>query len=217
MPAGGIVTSDINNNTSGRVWQIGLATGLDTSGITPGTEVYLAAGGTFTATKPTTVGARRQFLGTVLEQHSTTGSIFVYPEPSFEVVAATAKPDIPISLGSYLVLTNIGASFDTVNALQRGLGIVEMDMTGYDSVRFTVRVNKVGTGTQEWQLWNETDASQVALISDSAAAGDNKLLTTTVTGVALTGIKTLRVRARSTVAADDPVFYGASILLRDTA
>jgi hypothetical protein len=77
----------------------------------------------------------------------------------------------------------------------------------------TVHVNKAGTGTQSWQLWNETDGTQVAVIDDAAAVGDNKILTTTA-GVNLSGLKKIRVRAKSTTAADDPVYYGACAVLR---
>lgn len=114
-----------------------------------------------------------------------------------------------VSLGGYLVLTNVGASYDAI-AISQGLGHVEVNMTGITSVVFTVRVNKIGTGTQSWQLWNETNSAQVGVIADSGAAG-NKTLTATFSGLALSGVKLLRVRALSTVAADDPVYYGASL------
>jgi hypothetical protein len=101
MPAAGIVTAAISNNSSGRVWQIGLATGLNTSSITAGSEIYLTTSGGFTATKPTAVGARRQFLGTVIEQHASTGQIFVFPEPSYETIAASGS-----GLRSYVKLAS---------------------------------------------------------------------------------------------------------------
>jgi hypothetical protein len=113
-----------------------------------------------------------------------------------------------LSVGGYTVLTNIAASYDGTNP-QRGLGFVELSMTGVTSIAFTVQVNKIGTGTQSWQLWNETDSAQVGVIADSGAAG-NKTLTQTFS-VALTGVKRLRVRALSSVATDDPVYYGASL------
>lgn len=125
------------------------------------------------------------------------------------------KFDIPVSLGNYMVITNVGAAYDTV-ALSQKLGIVEMVMDGIDTIVFTVRVDKVGTGTQDWQLWNETDSTQTVVISDAAAAANNRYLTATASGLALTGLKRFRVRARSTNAADDPVFGGSSILFRKT-
>jgi hypothetical protein len=117
-----------------------------------------------------------------------------------------------IAFGAYNVLTNVGASYDAI-AQSRGLGVAEVDFTGVASITFGVRVNKVGTGTQSWQLWNETDSSQVAVITDSAAAGDNKNLTVVVNSGLPTGVKRCRVRAQSSTAADDPVFYGAWVKL----
>jgi len=109
-----------------------------------------------------------------------------------------------------VTLTNVGSAYDTI-AAARGLGIQRIDFRGATQVTFDVYVNKVGTGTQSWQLWNETDGAEVGVINDAGAAG-NKFLTTTFS-VNINGVKLCRVRAKSTVAADDPVFYGASALL----
>jgi hypothetical protein len=98
-----------------------------------------------------------------------------------------------------------------VNAA-RGLGFARVDFTNVVQVVFTVMVNKIGTGTQSWQLWNETDGSEIAVVNDSGAAG-NKTLSATVNDPGLTGIKLVRVRAKSTVAADDPLYYGSCITL----
>jgi hypothetical protein len=109
-----------------------------------------------------------------------------------------------------VTLTNVGTSYDAI-AASRGLGIQDIDFTGVTSIIFRVRCNKVGNGTQSWQLWNETDGSELARIDDSGAAGDNKLLLAQQ-AVELSGVKTGRVRAKSTNGADDPIFYGASVL-----
>ena len=111
-----------------------------------------------------------------------------------------------------ITLTNVGSAYDAI-AGSRGLGIMDIDFTGITQVLFKVRVNKVGTGTQSWQLWNETDGIEIGVIADGGAAGDNKLLSATFV-VSLSGIKTVRVRAKSTTAGDDPVYYGASVLPR---
>lgn len=118
---------------------------------------------------------------------------------------------VSVSIGGFATLTNIGTAYDTIPQ-SKGLGCAELDFTNIGSCKFTVRVNKVGSGTQSWQLWNETDGTQLAVIDDAAAAGDNKTLTVTVTP-GLTGLKRVRVRAKSTTAADDPIFYGATVIL----
>jgi hypothetical protein len=116
-----------------------------------------------------------------------------------------------VSLGSYLVFSNEGAAYDTV-AQSKGLGCAEIDFTGVTEIHFMVKVNKIGTGTQDWQLYNDTDALEIGVISDAGGIGD-KYLTTVITSGLPTGLKTVRVRARSSTVADDPVYYGASIRL----
>jgi hypothetical protein len=111
-----------------------------------------------------------------------------------------------VSLGGHVVLTNIGASY-------RVLALAVVDCTNVTAIDYLARWNKIGTGTQSWQLWNATDGVELAVFNDSAAAGDNKTGATTV-AVALAGMKELQVRGKSTTAADDPIFYGASVVLR---
>jgi hypothetical protein len=111
-----------------------------------------------------------------------------------------------------VTLTNVGTSYDAIPASQ-GLGIILVDFTGVTQVVFAVRVNKVGSGTQSWQLWNDTDGVEVGVISDAGAAGVKTLGPATF-DVALAGQKLLRVRAKSTVSADDPQFLGATVLVK---
>jgi hypothetical protein len=110
-----------------------------------------------------------------------------------------------------VTLTNVGAAYDTI-AAARGLGIGLLDFTGAAQCVLRVYVNKVGTGTQSWQLWNETDGAEIGVINDAGAAGIKPLQQTFT--VALTGVKAVRVRAKSTVSGDDPVFFGAAVLLQ---
>lgn len=119
------------------------------------------------------------------------------------------KSPVCVSLGGYLVLTNIGSSYDAI-ALSKGLGIASIDFTGCARIDLAVNVNKVGSGTQSWQVWNVTDGSELMVIDDTGAAGD-KLLTANKTTNLPTGVKTVRIRGKSTTAADDPVYYGATI------
>lgn len=111
-----------------------------------------------------------------------------------------------------IVLTNIGTAYDSI-AASKGLGFQDIDFTGMGQLVFRVMWNKVGTGTLSWQLWNQTDGVEITRIDDAAAAGDNKT-NSVVVPVNLTGLKTVRVRAKSTVGADDPVYYGASVAVR---
>jgi hypothetical protein len=110
-----------------------------------------------------------------------------------------------VSIGGFAVLTNIGTAY-------RVLGIALVDLTNVVAIAYRARWNKVGNGTQSWQLWNETDQQELAVFDDASAAGDNHTNVTTV-AVALAGLKELQVRGKSTTAADDPVFYGAYVAL----
>lgn len=120
-----------------------------------------------------------------------------------------AKSPIVVSLGGYLVLTNVGASYDAI-APAKGLGVASVDFTGCTRIDFVVNVNKVGSGTQSWQLWNVTDGAELMVIDDTGGTGD-KVLSANKTTNLPTGVKTVRIRAKSGTAADDPVYYGSSV------
>jgi len=119
-----------------------------------------------------------------------------------------------ISLGGYVALSNVGTTYDGSDPA-RGLGIGLLQTTGITQVIFGVRVNKVGSGTQSWQLWNDTDGSEVTVIDDAGAAGVKNLSITRDFAAPLTAdMKVMRVRVKSTTAADDPVYLGATVSLR---
>jgi hypothetical protein len=111
-----------------------------------------------------------------------------------------------------ITLTNVGSTYDAIDA-SLGLGLGYFNLTGVTAIDFLVKVKKIGTGTQSWQLWSETDGSEIGVITDAAAAGAAKNLTATF-NVSLTGVKLLRIRAKSTVSTDDPLFLGGAISLR---
>lgn len=122
-------------------------------------------------------------------------------------------PPEVVSLGGYLVLTNVGATYDAT-AQARGLGWARIERAGITGIELRVRVNKVGTGVQDWQLWNDSDAAQLLVVSDAGAAGERELVGSASYPVPLgAGQRNIRVRARSSVAADDPVYYGANLLI----
>jgi hypothetical protein len=136
-------------------------------------------------------------------------------QAELDTLAARMQP-LPefLSLGGYTVLTNVGAAYDATGP-SKGLGFARLDAAGVSGVEFSVYYSKVGTGVLSWQLWDDTGAVEVARIDEAAGepAGD-KLKTATRSFVPLPpGSRALRVRVKSTVAADDPVYYGASVRL----
>ena len=110
-------------------------------------------------------------------------------------------------------LTNVGTAYDTATCpLSKELGLVRIDFTGVTQLIFDVFVNKVGTGTQSWQVWNESDGAEIGVINDAAAAGVKTLSATF--NVNLSGQKLVRIRAKSSVSTDDPVFFSASLMVK---
>lgn len=112
-----------------------------------------------------------------------------------------------------ITLTNVGAAYDTIQAA-RGLGVQRIDFRGATQITFDVYHQKVGTGTISYQLFNETDgvAFSPDIVVNDAAAAAVRFMTGTFS-VAVNGVKLCRVRAKSTIAADDPIFFGASVSL----
>ena len=114
-----------------------------------------------------------------------------------------------VTFGGRITLTNIGTTFLTLAAAL-------VQTAGITQVIFGVRIQKIGTGTQSWRLFNDTDSTVVANIDDTAAAGSEKNLSTTVNfSPALgAGIKVILLQGKSTVAADDPVYFGGAASIR---
>jgi hypothetical protein len=130
------------------------------------------------------------------------------------LIGRIVSPLETISLGGFAQLANVGAAYDAIGASQ-GLGWARLQTAGITGVEFEVRVNKVGTGTQSWQLWNDTDGSEITVIDDAGPTGAKTLsITRTFTPPLGAGIKAVRVRAKSTTATDDPVYFGGSLLIR---
>lgn len=130
------------------------------------------------------------------------------------LISKIVTPLESISLGAFVQLSNVGTSYDAISASQ-GLPMFRIQTAGINQFEFTVRVNKVGSGTQSWQLWNETDGTEITVIDDAGASGVKTLSTTHTFGLPLgAGFKTIRVRAKSTTGADDPIYLGGALLIK---
>lgn len=117
-------------------------------------------------------------------------------------------------MGAFVTLTNVGTVYDTTGQ-SKGLGFTALNVDGITQVTLRVRYNKIGTGVLRWQLFNETNAQELGFVDD-AVSGDNKSVDIVVTpGSPLSGgTKLLRPRVQSTVATDDPVYYGSCLFVR---
>lgn len=147
-----------------------------------------------------------------------TAAFTLSPAEQTEAAALLAKiltaPE-GYSLGAFVTLTNVGTAYDTTQPA-KGLGFVAVDLQGITRLECRVRYAKVGSGTLSWQLWNDTDGQEVGVIDDAAAAGDNKTGSVVVTppNPLAGGVKSIRLRVKSTVAQDDPIYYGASVFVQ---
>lgn len=140
-------------------------------------------------------------------------------EADLDATFARLRPSIEtISLGTFVQITNVGATYDAVVS-SRGLGLVRIQTAGITQVVAHIRVSKVGTGTQSWQLWDETNSAQLAVFDDSAVAGADRQQTLTFNPPLplSAGLRVLRVRCKSTVAADDPIFVAGCMNIQRTA
>ena len=80
----GVVTEDINNNSSGYITTQGLVRDLDTSAFGEGDAIYLGATGTFTNIPPVSPD-HLVMVGWVTRVHATEGMIYVYVRNGWEL------------------------------------------------------------------------------------------------------------------------------------
>jgi hypothetical protein len=124
------------------------------------------------------------------------------------LIARIVPPLESYAIGGGVTLTNIGTAF-------RPLGMLRLQAAGITGFEFSVLVNKVGSGTQSWRLFDRTNNQQITVFDDTGAAGERLLgPVTAAVGPLAAGMRTLQVDGRSSVAADDPIFGGASLVIR---
>jgi hypothetical protein len=141
-----------------------------------------------------------------------------------ELDTLTAKIRTPLEgypLSGRITLTNVGTAYDT-NSDSLSMPFVYLQGAGVTRVDLEMRVRKVGTGTQDWQVWDETNAVEAigpgsltsGSLSDAGGAADRTLQASRVFASALApGVRKLRLRAKSSVATDDPIFLNAALLV----
>jgi len=129
------------------------------------------------------------------------------------LLAKMVTPLESISLGGSVTLTNVGAAYDATN-LAWGLGFCRLEGAGVTGFDVRLGMNRNGsTGAISWQLWDVTNSAELARIDDAVgAATGNKMLSTSVSFAAWApGVRELRMRVKSTIAADDPIYHGSNL------
>lgn len=107
-----------------------------------------------------------------------------------------------------ITLTNLGTTYDATPQ-SKSLGFVRLQCAGVTGAELTVRYNQQSAGALDWQLWDETNAAQIGVIS-TTGVGDNKNQTSTFTPATSpmpAGLRTLRLRCKGAVATDDAYLY----------
>lgn len=180
MPAIGILDEALANNTNGHCVIVGIIEGLDTSGLTVNTPLYVASGGGLTATAP---DVRAQPIAIVERVNVNNGSIIVTPAATNGSLASQSAANVSITGGSISGLSSLGVvgtvSFSsttagavstsadiTVNSLRLGRGAGNAT----SSVAFGLNAgNSIFSGNSATQ---EVAIGQVALAAAHSGSGN---------------------------------------------
>jgi hypothetical protein len=127
---------------------------------------------------------------------------------ALDLISKIMPPREALSLGGRTTLTNIGSTYLVLAAAR-------IECAGINAFEFACRVQKIGTGTQSWQLWDATNGVELVVFNDTNGAGERDLGPTVSSFAPLApGFRTLHVRGKSTTAADDPIFIGATLMIQ---
>jgi len=156
MPVIYIISENITSGATGRGITLGHITGIDLTGYTPGTAVYVAEGGGWTSTRPTGSNTIIQFLGLVTKGGNGGQGLILNPGPvvlpnlqtgytwvgngnNFPLAVATSSLSVSTSSYSLYALT---ASYALNSSTGSGGGF---PYTG--SADITGSINVVGSST----------------------------------------------------------------------
>ena len=89
-PCHGLVEATTADGAVGEIRTHGILNNVDTSAWSEGVDLWLspATAGALTTTEPITIGQYKQFIGTVVKQHATTGIIAVQLGPALLITAS---------------------------------------------------------------------------------------------------------------------------------
>lgn len=169
----GVATHDIENASYGYVTIRGLASGLDTSGLTAGSPIHLASDGTFQENAPTYPYFPTE-IGICIVSDATNGYIYVHTqEHSFETLRVSGNSHFDgnvtvdgnltvngtqstvsqnnLAINNSFVYLNSGDTIGEANTSFSGTGLDDAYFTGHYEGTVTktyyVRIDGVGTGT----------------------------------------------------------------------
>lgn len=125
----------------------------------------------------------------------------------------TAKESLVAQWSQSIIKTNIGTAFvDIYNQTNAEGKSISIDTNGKTEVKLSVNWNKIGAGTQTVQVIDVVGSA--VLISINVVSGYQETALTTIPAGLANSVKRYKLQAKSTTAADDPVFEGAGIYLK---
>lgn len=144
------------------------------------------------------------------------GTKFLRDDYTWQAVeggGGTPREDCIAQWNVSITKTNIGTSFVNVYTQTNSDGkSVQIDTNGKTEVKLYVLWNKVGSGTQTVQVLEVGTAN--VLISMNVVSGQNVSALTAIPAGLANAVKFYVLQAKSTTAADDPIFEGARIYLK---
>ena len=165
MPAIGILSSTLSNNTSGQVILTGKITGVDTSGFTAGNNIYVAPTGGFTETKPGGDSTEIQNIAIVGKINATEGELIV--------VGSGRTNDVPNLPTDYIFLGDgntleVPLADAITGSLPSGTvsGSVQVDITS---------TTGYATFSSSLQSTDQAISASIAALSGSASDARNLL------------------------------------------
>ena len=124
-----------------------------------------------------------------------------------------AREDLVAQWDVSATKTNIGASFVDVYIQTNAEGkSAQIDTNGKTQVKLYVLWNKIGSGTQTIQVLEVGTAN--VLITLNVVSGRNVSALTNIPAGLANAVKNYKLQAKSTTAADDPIFEGARVYLK---
>jgi len=209
MPAKGVVSEDLANNTNGQIIVYGELEGVNTSAFDVADELYVAPGGGLTNVRPTDPTHLVQKIAVVLKKSAGNGAILVY--------GAGRTNDVPNNISIAGSITAVDGFFSgnvSVGGTITYDDVKHVDSVGLSTFRSGIEVN---TGTATTALLVRGDARITGILTIGTASvtidGDNNTITTgivTITNSEVTIGDNVRINAGATGINSAPnVFYVA--------
>ena len=174
MPAKGVVSEDLANNTSGQIIVYGELEGVNTQSFDVGDELYVAPGGGLTNVRPTDPTHLVQKIAVVLKKSTANGAILVY--------GAGRTNDVPNNISIAGSVTAVDGFFSgnvTVGGTITYDDVRHVDSLGLSTFRSGLEVN---TGTATTALLVRGDARITGILTIGTASvtidGDNNVIST---------------------------------------